>query len=224
MANNWWEAFPTAGNQGRVVTPPPSAAQAATTGRTVVQTRGDMIDNQTKAATQAALIAKAQADAQAAENAAKGITPEIMQQRAARLAQLNAINKQLRKTWDAFAAGPGKTKGISGLADYNPFLAPNATFNTAGAGLIDMAQNAFRTPGQGGQSDKELAALVEASKPRAGDVDEAAMAKMGNVETKLYEAYKTLGVPFQPYRPNGFGQPASKTSVIRYDRNGNPIR
>lgn len=201
-----------------------NANTAATTGRTVVQTRGDLIDNQTKAATQSAQIRKANAEAAAAENAVKGITPEIMQQRAARLAQLNAVNKQLRKTWDAFSKGPGKTKGMSGLADYNPWLAPNAEFNTAGAGLVHMAQNAFRTPGVGSQSDQELMAMIAADQPRAGDVDEAAMAKMGNIETKLVEAFKTLGVPFQPYRPAGFGQPSGKTSVIRYDKNGNPIR
>lgn len=201
-----------------------NANTAATTGRTVVQTRGDQIDNATKAATQAALIRKAQADAQAAENAARGITPETMQQKATKLAQLNTINKQLRKTWDAFAKGPGKTKGMSGLADYNPYLSQNAVFNTEGAGLIDMAQNAFRTPGTGGQSDKELAALVEASKPRSGDRDEAAMAKMGNVETRLSEAYKMLGVPYEPYRPQGFNHSAGQAKIIRYDKNGNPIR
>ena len=55
-----------------------NANTAATTGRTVVQTRGDQIDNATKAATQAAIIRKAQADAKAAENAARVITPETM--------------------------------------------------------------------------------------------------------------------------------------------------
>lgn len=193
---------------------------AAQTGRTVVQTRGDLIDNATKAATQAAIIAKAKADAQAAQAAAAA----AQRDQRAKTAPLNALNNQLHTVWDLYAKGPGKTKGLAGLGDYLP-TGQNSQFDAAAAGLAEIGQNAFRTPGVGSQSDKELAAFVQANRPSTSDFDPAIEQKMANLENRLAAQFKAYGMPYKPYRPAGFGgqAPAGAGKVIRYDAKGNRI-
>lgn len=145
-------------------------------------------------------------------------------ERAARLAQLNALQKQLRTSWDAFAKGPGATKGMAGLADYNPFSDDNARFDAASAGLAEVGLNAFRTPGVGSQSEKELKQFVQANRPQSSDKDAEAIQKFQNLENRLSATYDSMGVDYQPYRPDGFGAPAGGPHIIKFDKNGNRIK
>lgn len=122
-----------------------NANTAATTGRTRVQTQGDMIDNRTKAATQAAMIAKARAEAIAAENAARGLTPEIMQQNKQRAASLSVIDdtlNQMQRQYEQNFRGNGGVSGRGRLSEIIPakipftditINSPNARFNNLGS-------------------------------------------------------------------------------------------
>ncbi len=205
MANNWWEAFPTAGNQGRVVTPPPSAAQAATTGRTVVQTRGDMIDNQTKAATQAALIAKAQADAKAAQNAANGITPEYMQQQATQrkaMAPLGPLIDDLQRQYERNFKGNGGTSGRGVLAEVMPGSVFGRTVNSANDVFNSTAMRTgpfikpFVAPGgKDADAASEYQQKVMPFIPQAGDSDAKIESKINQLRA-LYNRY--MGVKSAP--------------------------
>ena len=205
MANNWWDAFPTAGNQGRVVTPPPSAAQAATTGRTVVQTRGDLIDNQTKAATQSALIRKAQADAQAAENAAKGITPEYMQQQAMQrkaMAPLGPLIDDLQRQYERNFKGNGGTSGRGVLAEIMPGSVFGRTVNSANDVFNSTAMRTgpfikpFVAPGgKDADAASEYQQKVMPFIPQAGDSDAKIESKINQLRA-LYNRY--MGVKSAP--------------------------
>lgn len=123
--------------------------------------------------------------------------------RAAARAPLDALNQQLRRTWDLYAQGPGSTPAWSpsALMDFNPLSDVNSRFNAAAAGIGEIGRNAFRTPGQGSQSDKELSAFIEANQPTASDTDAKIQEKLGNLERRLGAQYRAYGIPYQPYRP-----------------------
>ncbi len=206
MANNWWDAFPTAGgNQGRVVTPPPSAAQAATTGRTVVQTRGDEIDNETKRRTQAAMIAKAQSDAQAAWNAAHGITPEYMQQQAMQrkaMAPLGPLIDDLQRQYEQNFKGNGGTSGRGVLAEIMPGSVFGRTVNSANDVFNSTAMRTgpfikpFVAPGgKDADAASEYQQKVMPFIPQAGDSDAKIESKINQLRA-LYNRY--MGVKSAP--------------------------
>lgn len=152
---------------------------------------------------------------QAAGNAARAAqrADQVSERdRNARLGTLNALNNQLRTTWNLYSQGPGATKGLAGLADYLP-TPGNKRFDSAGAGLAEIGLNAFRTPGVGSQSDKELKAFVEANRPSSGDYDEQIEQKLQNLENRLGEAYRAYGVQYKPYRPKRTPPPRKQPSA-----------
>lgn len=163
-------------------------------------------------------VALAQQAAGSAQSAAQRAAQIAERDRNAKIAPLNALNNQLHRTWDLYAKGPGATKGLSGLADYLPgaLSEENGRFNTAGAGLAEIGLNAFRTPGVGSQSDKELKAFVEANRPSASDRDGQIEEKLGNLENRLREQYRAYGVPYQPYRPGQRAAPPRKQATARF--------
>lgn len=124
-------------------------------------------------------------------------------ERALARAPLDALNQQLRRTWDLYAQGPGSTQpwSPSALMDFNLLSDSNSKFDAAAAGIGEIGRNAFRTPGQGSQSDRELAAFIEANQPKASDTDAKIQEKLGNLERRLGAQYNALGVPYKPYRP-----------------------
>lgn len=214
--------------------PAPSGGTVVRNPRLPAQVQGDILGNQHTAVS----TAKTQQDMSldprrvavsegglAVDKAKVALEQRKMQmEQAARIAQLNSLKNQLRTTWDSFAQGPGATHGLSGLSDYNPFNGKNAAFDAASASLADIGQNAFRTPGIGSQSDKELAAFVQANRPESSAMDDANVQRFSNLENRLGEAYKALGIPYTPYRPKGFGPQKGGPQVIKYDKNGNRIK
>ena len=141
-------------------------------------------------------IVKAQADADRARSElvkAKKPDPKA----AGRIANLRALEAQINRVGQLYQAGPGSTRGISGLLDYIPANA-NRQFDSAGAGLGEMGLAAFRVPGVGSQSDAELRAFVEANRPYASDRDEQIEEKMRNLQTRLGAAYQSMGIPYRP--------------------------
>lgn len=133
-------------------------------------------------------------------------------ERALARAPMDSLNNQLRRVWDLYADGPGSTPAWSpaSLADFNPYSDKNSKFNAAAAGIGEIGRNAFRTPGQGAQSDKELQAFIDANQPKASDTDAAIREKLGNLERRLGSQYKALGVPYQPYQPRSLKPPPRK--------------
>lgn len=126
----------------------------------------------------------------------KPLTPE--QQAAAqalrmRNGQLDALVKQISEVQSLYERGPGATKGIAGLADYLPTDA-NSAFDTAAAGLAEQGLAAFRVPGVGSQSDRELAQFVAANRPSSWDKDVAAEQKLKQLRLRVDEARKAAGL------------------------------
>lgn len=182
-----------------------NANTAATTGRTVVQTRGDLIDNQTKAATQSALIRKAQADAQAAENAAKGITPEYMQQQAMQrkaMAPLGPLIDDLQRQYERNFKGNGGTSGRGVLAEIMPGSVFGRTVNSANDVFNSTAMRTgpfikpFVAPGgKDADAASEYQQKVMPFIPQAGDSDAKIESKINQLRA-LYNRY--MGVKTAP--------------------------
>lgn len=112
-----------------------------------------------------------------------------------RIDRLNAAAAQLRRVQSLYNTGVGKTKGVFGALDYLPTPA-NKQFDTAGAGLAEAGLAAFRIPGVGSQSDRELQAFVEANKPSSSDYDAQIEEKLRNLDSRLGQAYAGAGVPY----------------------------
>jgi hypothetical protein len=92
------------------------------------------------------------------------------------------------------------TSDLKGLAVADTGLTPAAgRFDSAAAGLSDQALAAFRVPGSGAQSDRELASFVAANQPQATDYDERIEEKLRNIRTRLDARRKALGLPEWDY-------------------------
>ena len=113
------------------------------------------------------------------------------------IARLRALDNQIGRVADLYRKGAGSTSGISGLMDYLP-TETNKQVDTAGAGLAEMALGAFRTPGVGAQSDKELQAFIEANRPYSSDYDVKFKEKIRNIENRLANSYAPYGVKYRP--------------------------
>lgn len=67
-------------------------------------------------------------------------------------------------------------------------------FDSAGAGLGEVGLAAFRTPGQGSQSDTELLKFIAANEPQSTDSDAKIEEKLRTVETRLNNTYRAMGI------------------------------
>ena len=118
-----------------------------------------------------------------------------------RKAALDALSRQIQMVRGLYnknfkGVGPGS------LLEYLPTQSTKE-FNSAAAGLSDQAQNAFRTPGIGSQSDRELAAFIAANQPSSSDFDSANEQKIKNIEGRLIPQRRALGLPDQAPPLNG---------------------
>lgn len=100
-----------------------------------------------------------------------------------RQANLNALANKYADVRDRYNRDL-KGVGISSLLEYLP-LPKNKAFNSAASGLSDLALAAFRVPGVGAQSDRELQAFVQANQPSNWDSDQEIEAKLGNIRNRL---------------------------------------
>lgn len=132
-----------------------------------------------------------------------------------RLTNLRALEAQIQRVEQLYKAGPGSTKGLSSLLDYLP-TPTNSQFDTASAGIGDVAFNAFRTPGAGAQSDAELKARLAATQPNASDYDATIQEKLNYLKNRLNASYQTLGVKRQS-PSNKARTPKGKPRVINFN-------
>jgi len=110
-----------------------------------------------------------------------------------KVGQLRALQDQINRVRELYKAGPGETKGIGGLLDYLP-TASNRQFDTAGAGLGEIGLSAFRVPGSGSQSDAELRAFIQANRPSSSDYDVQIEEKVRNLQNRLDQTYRAMGI------------------------------
>lgn len=110
-----------------------------------------------------------------------------------RAASLDALSRQLEMTRGLYKKN-FEGVGLRSIGEYLP--TPTAgEFNSAAAGLSDQALSAFRVPGVGSQSDRELASFVAANQPSNWDTDKAVEQKLRNIEGRLVAQRRAAGLP-----------------------------
>jgi len=77
-----------------------------------------------------------------------------------------------------------KGAGIGSILEYLP-LPRNKAFDSAAAGMSDVANAVFKVPGMGAQSDADFAQFVRANQPRAADPDAQIESKLANIKNRL---------------------------------------
>lgn len=119
-----------------------------------------------------------------------------------RMTRLMSLAKQINRVQQLYAAGPGQTKGLAGLADLLPTDA-NEQFNVAGAALSEQGLGAFRVPGTGEVSNRDAIMFEKANLPSAGRRDVAIEEQLRGLRSRVDEEFKSLGAaPFQWDRGN----------------------
>lgn len=126
----------------------------------------------------------------------------------AKIAALDALSRQLQTTRGIYNRD-FKGQGIGSLMEYLPSQEASR-FNSAAAGLSDQALGAFRVPGSGSQSDRELEAFVQANQPSNWDRDAGVEQKLGNIEGRLIPMRRAYGLPDQAAPLNA---PAGPTRI-----------
>jgi hypothetical protein len=190
---------------------------------TVVNTQGNVIDNEIKTATKGSSITKSKNDAIASGRTAATAgapegqmwnaagtalipipgylpkeTPEKAGQRTAdrdRMSRLNQLVAQINRTQELFDAGPGATGSwtASSLRDYLPTDA-NAAFDTAGASLSQQGLAAFRVPGTGTVSDRDAIMFDRANLPTASTKDASVREQLRSIRGRVDQELLALGV------------------------------
>lgn len=174
-----------------------NAQTQANTGRTVVQTRGDQIDNDTKRAIQADVIRKARADAQAAQNAANGITPELLaqrQQQRKNMAPLLGIINDLEGQYNRNFRGNGGTSGRGRITEYMPdklfgrtVNPENDLFNSTAMRAGPFIKGMLFPGGKDTDAAAEYQQKIMPFLPSAGDADSTIESKIKQLRS-LYNA------------------------------------
>lgn len=125
---------------------------------------------------------------EAGKNASDAKAPD-----AQKIANLRALERQIgsvRQLYkDNLAGGPS----LSSIGEYLPF-SQNRAFDSAGKALAETGFGAFRVPGVGSQSDAEGARFVEAYAPSASDQDAVIEQKLANLENRLFDTYREMGI------------------------------
>jgi len=104
--------------------------------------------------------------------------------------QFNDVANQYRRNFK----GKGPVKSAMEYLD----VPAASKFNAAAAGLSEQFMSAFRVPGMGTQSDRELAAFIDANQPSAYDTDEAVEQKLKNIERRIVARRQALGLKGYP--------------------------
>ncbi|MEN9932959.1 MAG: hypothetical protein RIS17_1532 [Pseudomonadota bacterium] len=195
----------------------------ANTGRTKVQTQGDITDNQTKRATQPAVVREANAKAAAAEVAAAAAAAE----RDGKRKQLdefgNIINSLTDQYYKSFK-GAGGSSGRGRLAEYLPAAGPFGKSLNSTNNLFDStAKRAgpFLKPvlfpgGKDTDAASEYQQKIMPFIPQSGDDDETMADKIKQLR-RIYEGQaKAAGLPPRTTA----GAPRKQAPVIDFNQWG----
>lgn len=161
---------------------------------TEAQIRKAALDASQAAATQPFDVRKAAAEAAKAEAdaavAAKGGGSAADTQK---LANLRALERQIAEVRSLYDQNLKGGNPLQALGEYLP-LPQNRAFDSAGKALAETGFGAFRVPGVGSQSDAEGARFVEAYAPSASDQDSVIEQKLTNLENRLRDTYREMGI------------------------------
>jgi hypothetical protein len=111
-----------------------------------------------------------------------------------RVSRLNQLIRQINRVEDLYNAGPGKTKGVSGVLDYLPSDA-NSRLDTAGAQLSQQGLAAFRVPGTGTVSDRDAVMFDRGNLPTAANRDVQNQEIIRGLKARVEEELSALGRP-----------------------------
>jgi hypothetical protein len=121
------------------------------------------------------------------------IDKNTLGQARAKLAAARMLREQLKEVRSLYKTTLGKSNGgIAAIAEYFP-TPENRRFNAAADGLMPLARQAFRVPGSGADSDKELEVLVRSLLPRHSDYDAVNEQRMAQLESMIDGTEKEWG-------------------------------
>ena len=157
------------------------------------------LDNKVTEATLPYALRKAAADAAAAEAAAAkagqaGPESETQLKAGATAGDLRTMMQtinELQTLYNQNLAGQGPLQSIG---EYFPSNA-NDRINTLSAGLGQLGMSAFRVPGSGEQSDRELANFIDANQPSTWNRDSGFIGKLDNLRRRAENRLQELGQP-----------------------------
>jgi len=112
-----------------------------------------------------------------------------------RIANLRALERQIadvRGQYEQNFRG-GAPNALVGMLP-NIIRPENGQFDSAGQGMADTGNAAFRVPGSGTTSDADAARFVAANTPQSGDSDQVIEQKLRNLSTRLDETYRAMGL------------------------------
>jgi hypothetical protein len=114
-----------------------------------------------------------------------------------RAKRIRSLAGQIDRVQELFDAGPGSTKGLGGLADYNPWSDANNRFDAAGASLSEQGLGAFRVPGTGEVSNRDAIMFEKANLPSADKMDATVEEQLRGLRARVDEEFRAMGQ--QPY-------------------------
>lgn len=192
----------------------------ANTGRTVVQTQGDITDNQTKKATQPYAIQKAR-------NEAMGLSPEIIAARKDKAVSLNnfgGIIDDLENQYRQSFKGAGGTSGRGRFAEWLPgnlmgrtVNEANDRFNSAGNQAGSFITNILGLGAKGTDAAAEYERKVVPFLPQAGDSDAKIEDKLKRLRALHAEQARSIGMALPRAPANA---PRKAAPVIDFNKWG----
>lgn len=217
MAGPAWQSAPVYQAPGVIKGPPKEPPP-----QTAAQAQGDVLSNANisqqmgiRAATAPFDQQKAAADARRAGILADAAPAEAEKARAeaakakaeaegvgGKATALDALASQIDRVTELYSKG-FRGQGLLTPFEYIDSLPGNAQFNSAGAGMSDQALAAFRVPGVGAQSDRELLSFIQANQPTNNDPDAAIEEKLSNVRRRVDAARTARGLPAWNWRQPG---------------------
>ncbi len=117
------------------------------------------------------------------------------------LGQLNDVERQYKEGFTSPNFGDR-------LMEFLPWTDKAKSFNAAAKGITLLGRQAFRVPGSGADSDRELQTLLDAVQPSAGEFDAANVQKFRQLRRMVGDMEREYapiaGVPVQPVPPSQF--------------------
>ncbi|KKW92690.1 hypothetical protein [Sphingobium chungbukense] len=135
---------------------------------------------------------------------------------------LDALASQVDRVYDLYQQNVrgGWPNSISGRVP-STLRPENSQFESAGAGLSDQALAAFRVPGVGAQSDRELESFIAANQPLPTDSDLAIEEKLSNIRRRVDAQRNALGMT--PWSWKGAADSAEKAPQDKREDDSPPI-
>lgn len=117
--------------------------------------------------------------------------------RAADMLTLAQQIDEMQRLYEGNLAGQGIVKSLSEYIPNNE----KDRLNTLGAGVGQLGMSAFRVPGSGEQSDRELTNFIAANQPNSWDRDAQLTGKLDNLRLRIDNQRDAMGLgPYDWYR------------------------